>query len=142
MSPMLTICHELRNRICGRFLALSAAKDDETQVTAALGAIGGFGDDGALDALVRIAGVDPRKLDVHLLSPLDLAVSKLSRFEEHDREDIAALAREGLIDARSLRRRAQDALPSYVGNIDRVKSSIDIACRLVEKSVPKRPRPN
>lgn len=89
---------------------------------------------------VRIDGVDPRKLDVRLLSPLDLAVSKLSRFEEHDRDDIAALAREGLIAARSLRRRAQDALPSYVGDVDRVKNSIELACRLVEKAAPKRPR--
>jgi hypothetical protein len=87
---------------------------------------------------VRIEGVNPRRLDVRLLSPLDLAVSKLSRFEEHDREDIAALARAGLIDAESLRRRAQDALPSYVGNVARVKTSIELACRLVEKSAPKR----
>ena len=82
---------------------------------------------------IEVEGVDPKRLDVRLLSPIDLAVSKLSRFEEHDREDIRALARLGLIDADALRRRAEDALPGYVGDVRRVKTSIDIACRLVEK---------
>ena len=82
---------------------------------------------------VRVKGVDPRRLDVRLLAPLDLAVSKLSRFEGHDREDILALARLGLIDAKSLRKRAEEALPGYVGNVERVRNSITIACRLVEK---------
>ena len=82
---------------------------------------------------IQVKGVNPRKLDVRLLSPLDLAVSKLSRFEGHDREDILALARLGLIDAKSLRKRAEEALPGYVGNVERVRNSIDIASRLVEK---------
>ena len=80
---------------------------------------------------IALAGVDPRRLEVKLLTPLDLAVSKLSRFSEHDQLDIRALARERLIDATQLRRRAEEALPDYVGKLDRIKTSIDIACRLV-----------
>lgn len=80
---------------------------------------------------IRIEGVDPRRLDVRLLTPLDLAVSKLSRFEAHDREDILALARLRLIDAKSLRKRAEEALPGYVGDVERVRNSINIACKLV-----------
>lgn len=89
---------------------------------------------------VSVDGVDPRRLDVRLLAPVDLAVSKLSRFETHDREDIASLARLGLIDAESLRKRAEEALPGYVGNVARVRTSIDIACRLVDKERSKSPR--
>ena len=80
---------------------------------------------------ISLEGVDARRLVVKLLTPLDLAVSKLSRFSEQDQLDIGALAREGLIDATSLRRRAVAALPDYVGNLDRIKTSIAIACRMV-----------
>ena len=37
-------------------------------------------------------GVDPRRLEVRLLKPLDLAVSKLSRLNPLDQDDIRALA--------------------------------------------------
>jgi hypothetical protein len=84
------------------------------------------------DALpVPLEGVDSRRLEVRLLAPLDLAVSKLSRFSEQDQDDIRALARHGLLDAGALRRRAGAALPDYVGNMDRIKASIGMACRIV-----------
>jgi hypothetical protein len=84
---------------------------------------------------IALEGVDARRLTVKLLTPLDLAVSKLSRFSDQDRLDIRALARERLIAATQLRRRAEEALPDYVGNLDRIKTSIDIACRLVAAEV-------
>jgi hypothetical protein len=91
----------------------------------------------AYDDAVPIAlqGVDARRLAVKLLKPLDLAVSKLARFSEQDQLDIRALARERLIDATQLRRRAEEALPDYVGNLERIKTSIDIACRIVAEEV-------
>ena len=85
---------------------------------------------------LALGGVDARRLAVKLLAPLDLAVSKLSRFNEQDQLDIAALAREGLIQATKLRSRAMEALPDYVGNLDRIKTSIDIACKLVREAAP------
>lgn len=83
---------------------------------------------------LTLPGIDARRLDVRLLTPLDLAVSKLSRFSEQDRNDIATLARRGLIDAPTLRRRAQQALAGYVGDVDRVRGSIELGCRIVEDS--------
>lgn len=80
--------------------------------------------------------MDPGVLDVRLLSPLDLAVSKLGRFADHDREDIEALARHDLIDATSLRGRAEAALVAYVGDTARVQNTIDIACRIVDSTRP------
>lgn len=79
---------------------------------------------------ISLEGVDARRLDVRLLTPVDLAVSKLARFSEQDQEDIRALAKAGLIDAQALRRRAETALPDYVGNVDRLRNSIEIAYRL------------
>lgn len=74
----------------------------------------------------------PGVVEVRLLAPVDLAVSKLSRFADHDRDDIAALARAGLIDAIGLRRRADEALQHYIGNQQQVKLSIDLACNIVK----------
>jgi hypothetical protein len=83
---------------------------------------------------VHVEGVDPRVLDVRVFSPVDLAVSKLSRFETHDQEDIEALARAGLIDSKSVRRRAEEALPGHVGGVDRIKGSIALACKLIDRA--------
>ncbi len=82
---------------------------------------------------VDIEGVDKRRLEIRLLTPVDLAVSKLARFSEQDQDDIRTLARHGLITAAALRRRAETALPDYVGNLDRIKNSITIACGMVDK---------
>src|SRR5271165_5169116 len=79
-----------------------------------------------------LEGVDSNLLDVRLLTPLDLAVSKMSRLSEQDRADIASLARHQLLRSSDLRRRAQEALGGYVGDVERVGGSIELACRIVE----------
>ncbi len=86
---------------------------------------------------IAVEGVDSRRLEVKLLTPLDLAVSKLARFGEQDQDDIRALARAQLIDATALRRRAESALPDYVGNLDRIRGSIEVACRFVATGATK-----
>lgn len=81
---------------------------------------------------LTLKGIDPRKLDVRLLSPLDLAVSKLSRFSDQDHDDIVTLARLKLIKASSLRTRAEQALGGYVGSAERIQGNIVQACRIVD----------
>jgi hypothetical protein len=76
--------------------------------------------------------IDASVLEVRLLCALDLAVSKIGRFSSQDRGDITALARHGLIKSAALRRRALQAMDNYVGNLDTLKGSIDLACRLVD----------
>ncbi len=83
---------------------------------------------------INLPGLDSKVLEVRVLSALDLAVSKLSRFSDQDREDIELLAREKLIDAKSLRKRAEEALGAYVGDLASVRTSIDLACKLVESA--------
>ena len=102
-------------------------------------------EDAHADSLpVGIPGIEtsrPPVVEVRILSPLDLAVTKIARFSEQDRADIELLAREGLIDAKSLRRRAEEALQGYVGAVDSARTSIALACRLVDAAArPRRKR--
>lgn len=76
--------------------------------------------------------IDASALDVRLLSALDLAVSKISRFSSQDRDDITALGKHGLIKSAALRRRSEQAIGNYVGNLDTLRGAIDFACRIVE----------
>jgi hypothetical protein len=89
---------------------------------------------------IDVPGVDKKLIDVRVLSPVDLAVNKLARFTDQDREDIQLLARKGLIDPAALRKRAQEALAGYVGDVAPVRSSIDVACRLIDAVRPPKRR--
>jgi hypothetical protein len=55
------------------------------------------------------------QIHVHVLSPVDLAVSKIARFADNDKEDIAALVRLGLTSADEIEHRATSALAGYIG---------------------------
>lgn len=79
---------------------------------------------------LRLEGIEGVRILV--LQPVDLAVSKLARFGEIDRQDILRLAKEGLISANELRKRAEAALPAYIGNPDSIRTSLDLACRDIE----------
>jgi len=90
-------------------------------------------DDAYEDAVPLVHdAIDHSVLDVRLLSAVDLAVSKLARFSSQDADDIALLARRGLVRATALRRRAAEALTGYVGDVARLRGSIEIAGRIVE----------
>lgn len=54
-------------------------------------------------------------IQVKVLSPVDLAVSKIARLADNDREDIRALVRLGLTTANEIERRANSALVGYIG---------------------------
>lgn len=74
-----------------------------------------------------------RKILVYFLSPVDLAGSKLSRYELVDQEDIRALARHGLLSASAVQTRAEEALGAYVGEMSRIKNSIKLACKMIDE---------
>jgi hypothetical protein len=85
---------------------------------------------------LALQGIDPGILDVRILTPLDLAVSKLGRFSEQDRADIAALARRGLVNASDLERRAIEALDAYVGDTKRLRGSVAGAVKIISANGP------
>jgi hypothetical protein len=91
---------------------------------------------------LELEGVDRRILEVRLLSPLDLAVTKIGRLADQDRDDIAALARRKLITAAALRKRAEEATGAYVGDLTRLHNSINIACRVVEDATRRGAKPS
>lgn len=95
-------------------------------------------EDAYADSLpLTLSGIDPNVLDVRILTPLDLAVSKLGRFSDQDQADIAALARRGLIDATSLESRATEALRSYVGNTSKLRGNIANAQKRIAANSPR-----
>lgn len=85
---------------------------------------------------LTLEGIDSRVLDVRILTPVDLAASKLGRFSEQDRADIAALARRGLVSATNLERRALEALEIYVGDTQRLRGNIASAVNIVTANNP------
>ena len=96
-------------------------------------------EDAHADSLpLTLPGIDSRVLDVRILTPLDLAVSKLGRFSEQDRADIAALARRGLIDPTSLESRATEGLGGYVGDTTRLRGNIDGAKQIIATNRPRK----
>lgn len=87
-----------------------------------------YGDSRPLD----VPGIDKNLLQVRVLSPVDLAIAKLARFADQDRDDIRLLAQKGLIDSAAVRKRAEEALRGYVGNTESVRTSINIACQVID----------
>lgn len=81
---------------------------------------------------LRLPLDDIKGARIYVLQPVDLAVSKLGRFAEIDRKDILQLAKDRLITADELRKRAEAALPAYVDNHESVRTSLDLACRDIE----------
>lgn len=83
------------------------------------------------DAIPLDMGVEHIRLFV--LSPLDLAVSKISRFADSDKGDIAALVRLGLTSADEIEHRATSALAGYVGGQAMLKLNLRDAVILARK---------
>lgn len=84
------------------------------------------------ESLNRPSSKGPRLVEVRVLTPVDLAVSKLARFTENDRRDIYALAINKLITAESLRERAEEAMQNFIGDKKPLQTTIDIVCRDIE----------
>lgn len=74
-------------------------------------------------------------LQLYVLSLVELAVSKIARWADNGRDDIAALARHGLITAESLEQRANDAidLAGYVGQITMLRYNVRNAVALAKQ---------
>ena len=76
------------------------------------------------------------RIEVRIMAPVDLAVSKVSRFEDNDRADIRALASLGLVEAGAFERRCLEAIDYYVGEPTFVRHNIAEAVDLVRSCSP------
>ncbi|MFL9611169.1 DUF6036 family nucleotidyltransferase [Methylobacillus sp. Pita2] len=72
-----------------------------------------------------------KNLDVRVINPVDLAVSKIARMNDKDIADINALRMCGLIKADAVRQRAEEAIGGYVGNLSSIKSNINHIVNLI-----------
>lgn len=81
-------------------------------------------------------GNERRLVQARVLSPLDLAVSKVARFSEQDRNDIALLAAERYFTADEFGKRAYESLGNYIGDRRTVEASIDLAESDVRRAQP------
>jgi hypothetical protein len=70
---------------------------------------------------------------LHVLSPLDLAVSKIARFADNDKEDIAELVRLKLTTADAIEQRATSALGGYVGGLAMLRLNLRDAVALARQ---------
>jgi hypothetical protein len=84
------------------------------------------------DAIRVEFGVEP--IEFYVLSPLDLAVSKIARFSDNDREDIRSLVQAGLTSADLIEKRAQEALGGFVGNVGFLQLNLRDAVALAREA--------
>jgi hypothetical protein len=75
-----------------------------------------------------------RFIRLFILAPVDLAVSKIARFADNDKEDMVALVRAGLTTAQAIERRAQEALGGFVGGQAMLKLNLRDALALANKA--------
>jgi hypothetical protein len=71
---------------------------------------------------------------IYLASPVDLAVSKVSRFVDIDKADIRLLAEMGLITETEFAERAEKALLYWVGNDFLLKYNIREAKKIIQEA--------
>jgi hypothetical protein len=79
------------------------------------------------------------KINVFVLAPVDLAISKLGRFASNDRSDIRMLAACGLIDAEQFRVLAEEAFSYYVGDTSLLHKNLATAIADIERVPPGKP---
>lgn len=89
-----------------------------------------------LDDSIPVPELEFEHIRVHVLSPVDLAVSKIARFADNDKEDIRELVRLGLTDAIEIEKRANLALDGYIGNIPMLRLNIRDAVALARDAAP------
>jgi len=74
-----------------------------------------------------------KQIRVRVLSPTDLAVSKITRLADYDREDIRALVAEGLTSAGEIEARATEALAGYVGGVEMLRANLKDALAIARQ---------
>ena len=72
---------------------------------------------------------------VHVIDPVDLAVSKVARFQDRDQADIRQLAARGLVDPDTFHVSAEEALELYVGDTTWIRRNLRSALTLIRSAM-------
>lgn len=83
------------------------------------------------DDAVRIP-MGTEHIQVYVLHPLDLIISKIARFSGPDPEDIRSLIEKFGIRATNIKKRAEEALAGYVGNVDYLRMNLRDVLQLAD----------
>ncbi|MCP5197908.1 MAG: hypothetical protein H6974_14155 [Gammaproteobacteria bacterium] len=89
---------------------------------------------------IPLGAVGSAPLVLAVLHPVDLAVSKLARFQDQDRQDMATLASKGMLTAAALEARVSEALNYYVGNTRWIQYNLKEAVALITALNPRPPQ--
>ena len=73
-------------------------------------------------------------LELLVLHPVDLAITKVARFQDHDRSDIAVLAATRSFDRLAIARLAEEAMAYAVGNLTFVRANLADALDIVSSA--------
>jgi hypothetical protein len=84
-----------------------------------------------VDRAVPLVTLPGRRLRLWVLHPVDLALTKVMRFAEHDQADIKALASTRCFDAEALLTLGEGALGYAVGNLTFARANLRDAAELV-----------
>ena len=76
------------------------------------------------------------RLEVCVLTPLDLAVTKVGRWFGHDESDVRELAARGLLDPGTLAARTREALDYTIGDGRRIELNLRDALEIVRTCSP------
>jgi hypothetical protein len=71
-------------------------------------------------------------IQVYVLSPIDLVISKIARLAGPDAEDIAGVISRFNIRAEAIQQRAEEALGGYVGNTDYLRMNLREVLKMAE----------
>jgi hypothetical protein len=76
---------------------------------------------------IFVAQSPDHKFDILVLSPLDLAVSKLGRYADNDKDDIQELYESRLLSPKDLEVRTAEAMLYFVGDLGQVHHNLTLA---------------
>ena len=80
---------------------------------------------------VTLSTPDQAGFAMHVLHPVDLAITKVARFQDHDRSDIGALAQLGAFDTELFSHLAEEAMAYAVGDPAFVRLNLRDAAEVV-----------
>lgn len=81
-------------------------------------------------------------IQVYVLSPVDLVISKIARFAGPDAEDIESVIARCRIPAADIQQRAEEALGGYVGNTDYLRMNLRDVLKIAERLAGEAPAGN
>ena len=82
--------------------------------------------------------VSSGRMHLLVLHPVDLAITKIARFQDHDRADVAVLAATRSFDGLALVRLAEEAMAYAIGNLAFVRANLADALDIVSSAKAER----